>query len=133
MSDTNRNTYSPLKLILCALLGLSLAACEPAATVSSNPAPTPVQPVGDLITAAPESVGMDSERLSRITQRMQEFVDAGQLAGVVTMAARLEGPDSRIHVLLDQEKPSASSGDIVSLAERIKALQRSANGQRSTA
>ena len=54
-------------------------------------------------------------------------------AEVVAMAARLEGPDSRIHVLLDQEKPSASSGDIVSLAERIKALQRSANGQRSTA
>ena len=42
--------------------------------------------------AAPESVGMDSARLNRITERMQEFVDAGQLAGVVTMAAR----DSKI-------------------------------------
>ena len=43
---------------------------------------------GRLEAAAPESVGVDSARLSRVTQRMQEFVDEGRLAGVVTMAAR---------------------------------------------
>lgn len=53
-------------------------------------------------------------------------------AEVVAMAARLEGPESRINTLLEQIEP-AKKGDIVSLAERIKALQRSADRQRSTA
>lgn len=53
-------------------------------------------------------------------------------AEVVAMAARLEGPDSRINTLLGDEKP-ASTGDVVSLAERIKALQRDAGRQRTSA
>ena len=42
----------------------------------------------DLPVATSESVGVDSKRLEAVTQRMQEFVDAGELSGVVTLAAR---------------------------------------------
>ncbi len=41
-----------------------------------------------LAFASPESVGIDSARLERLTQTMQGFVDEGRLAGVVTAAAR---------------------------------------------
>jgi len=53
-------------------------------------------------------------------------------AEVVAMAARLEGPESRINTLLGDAKP-ASTGEVVSLAERIKALQRDAGRQRTSA
>ena len=42
----------------------------------------------ELPTAPAESVGMSSERLDRITAKVQEYVDAGQLAGVLTIVAR---------------------------------------------
>lgn len=48
----------------------------------------PVAISDDLRTSSPESVGMDSERLSRITSAMQDLVDEGLLAGAVTMASR---------------------------------------------
>ena len=38
----------------------------------------------DLPTAAPESVGMSSERLQRIDEYFQRFVDEGKIAGAVT-------------------------------------------------
>ena len=53
-------------------------------------------------------------------------------AEVVAMAARLEGPESRINTLLGDAKPT-STGEVVSLAERIKALQRDAGRQRTSA
>lgn len=53
-------------------------------------------------------------------------------AEVVAMAARLEGPQSRINTLLDDDAMPAP-GDVVSLAERIKALQRAASVQRNSA
>lgn len=53
-------------------------------------------------------------------------------AEVVAMAARLEGPQSRINTLLDEDAMPAT-GDVVSLAERIKALQRAASAQRESA
>ncbi len=93
MSSTRTSQFLAHKAIISGLLILGLTACEPtppvATAVAAAPAP---QALGDLQEAAPETVGMDSARLNRITQRMQEFVDAGQLAGVVTMAAR----DSKI-------------------------------------
>jgi CubicO group peptidase (beta-lactamase class C family) len=46
------------------------------------------QSVAALQMAQPEEVGMDSDRLSRVTAAMQGLVDDGLLAGVVTMAAR---------------------------------------------
>lgn len=85
-SDLNWHTAS--LIAMCAFL---VAACAPApqqnTTVSNQPAAAP-QAVPALQMATPEEVGMDSERLSRVTQAMQGLVDDGLLAGVVTMAAR---------------------------------------------
>jgi CubicO group peptidase (beta-lactamase class C family) len=41
-----------------------------------------------LPRAKPEAVGMSSERLQRLSQRMQQYIDKGQVAGVVTLLAR---------------------------------------------
>ncbi len=70
-----------------------LLACSPAPQSTSAPAPQPelvpqMSPGIALEQATPESVGMDSERLSRVTDAMQELVDQGRLAGVVTAAVR---------------------------------------------
>jgi CubicO group peptidase (beta-lactamase class C family) len=42
----------------------------------------------NLASATPEDVGMSTERLSRVSRAMQEIVDEGRLAGIVTMLAR---------------------------------------------
>lgn len=42
----------------------------------------------DVVVASPESVGMSSERLKRIDGFVQEYVDAGRIAGAVTLVAR---------------------------------------------
>ncbi|MEE2637153.1 MAG: serine hydrolase domain-containing protein [Acidobacteriota bacterium] len=42
----------------------------------------------DLPTAAPESVGMSTERLQRIDEYFQRFIDDGAIAGAVTLVAR---------------------------------------------
>ena len=41
-----------------------------------------------LTVAAPESVGMSSERLERLTAALQGYVDEGRLAGAVAIVAR---------------------------------------------
>ena len=41
-----------------------------------------------LVASDLADAGLDAERLARIPQRMQEFVDAGDVAGVVTLVAR---------------------------------------------
>ncbi len=81
-------THSLLGLVL-----LALAACSPAPTTTTQTASQPQETVAAapsraLEMVAPESVGMDSERLSRVTDAMQGFVDEGLLSGVVTMASR---------------------------------------------
>jgi chromosome segregation ATPase len=78
----------------------------------------------DLASASTGGTGAgDAELREKLNQLAAE---------VVAMAARLEGPQSRINTLLaDETMPP--SGDVVSLAERIKALQRSANAQRNSA
>jgi CubicO group peptidase (beta-lactamase class C family) len=43
---------------------------------------------GSLPTARPEEVGLSSERLARIGPAMQRHIDAGEIAGVVTLVAR---------------------------------------------
>jgi CubicO group peptidase (beta-lactamase class C family) len=43
---------------------------------------------GSLPTGKPEDVGMSSERLARIGPAMQKHIDAGEIAGVVTLVAR---------------------------------------------
>jgi CubicO group peptidase (beta-lactamase class C family) len=42
----------------------------------------------NLASVTPEEVGMSSERLSRVSRAMQELIDEGRLAGIVTMVAR---------------------------------------------
>jgi CubicO group peptidase (beta-lactamase class C family) len=42
----------------------------------------------DLAAARPESVGMSSTRLARLTSEMRGLVERGQLSGVVTMVAK---------------------------------------------
>jgi CubicO group peptidase (beta-lactamase class C family) len=41
-----------------------------------------------LPSASPESVGLSAERLERVERVMQEYVDRGRIAGVVTLIAR---------------------------------------------
>lgn len=72
--------------VVLIILGL-LAACAPApveqpTTVTEAPA------ARALARVSPEEAGMDSERLDRVTQAMQAFVDEGKLSGAVTIASR---------------------------------------------
>ena len=49
---------------------------------------TGVVVAADLPNARPESVGMSTQRLSRLKSEMQALVDSNQLPGVVTMVAK---------------------------------------------
>ena len=59
-----------------------------------SPPPCGLLPAGSLQAAeepalvAPESVGMSSERLQRITTYIREYIDTKQIAGAVTLVAR---------------------------------------------
>lgn len=68
--------------LLFVVLG-TLIACT--TTISGN---IPVSTGSALAMVSPEAVGMDSERLNRVTAAMQNLVDEGLLAGAVTIAAR---------------------------------------------
>ncbi|MBM0103616.1 beta-lactamase family protein [Steroidobacter sp. S1-65] len=46
-------------------------------------------PAADLGKARPESVGMSSQRLARLTTEMKALTERGELPGVVTMVARM--------------------------------------------
>jgi CubicO group peptidase (beta-lactamase class C family) len=43
---------------------------------------------GSVMMAKPEEVGLSTERLRRVTEAMRRHIDAGDIAGVVTLAAR---------------------------------------------
>ena len=43
---------------------------------------------GDLPIAEPESVGVSSDRLIRLTDSMQRYIDSDKLAGTVSLIAR---------------------------------------------
>ncbi len=79
-------SFKLIKTSIIACCILLLVACQPAITEDTQQASA--APAAALERAAPEAVGMDSQRLDRVTQAMQGFVDEGLLAGVVTMAAR---------------------------------------------
>jgi len=83
-SNTSKNW---LRTSLVGLVFAVLTACNPAVDTASVVAPA-AAPAAALEMSTPESVGMDSARLDRITQAMQGYVDEGLLAGVITMAAR---------------------------------------------
>ena len=67
------------------LISLAVAACTP--PNQSTPSPAPAD-VADLSSAAPEAVGLSSERLERLSAAMQGLVDEGRLAGITTLIAR---------------------------------------------
>jgi len=64
-------------LVSVFLLLLSALACA-----------TPQSPGGSAAVASPERVGMSSERLARLTARMQEFEKDERISGVVTLVSR---------------------------------------------
>jgi CubicO group peptidase (beta-lactamase class C family) len=76
-------------LVRAALINIIafLVACAPAADINTQGSSTSSLNKALEITS-PEEAGMDSSRLNSITKAMQEYVDDGLLAGVVTMAAR---------------------------------------------
>ena len=92
MKITRASTASRswLRKSLIALGFAAITACNPAANTTS----ASIEESATLASAAaleistPESVGMNSARLNRITEAMQSYVDEGLLSGVVTMAAR---------------------------------------------
>ena len=59
-----------------------LCGCEGASTPGAGSSSR------NLTEATPEAVGMSSERLTRLHDAMQGFVDDGRLAGITTMIAR---------------------------------------------
>lgn len=79
---TNRNKSTRLSKGLMFLMMSLLVACSGSTTINLD--------IGarDLLNGSPESVGLDSDRLDRVTAAMQGFVDDGLLAGAVTMVAR---------------------------------------------
>jgi len=81
---------TPFKFGLIVLGFAALAACDSGPVVIREAGPiSPLDQSGpDLQMVQPELVGMNSQRLQRVTDAMQQFVDDGQLAGVVTIAAR---------------------------------------------
>ena len=86
-TDRTLKSYSSKILTLISLL--LLAACSPQQPQTTATAPAAESSVSAALEfSSPESVGVDSDRLDRITQAMQGFVDDGLLSGVVTMAAR---------------------------------------------
>jgi CubicO group peptidase (beta-lactamase class C family) len=79
MRTFKRQFFLIAVLSIC-LLGIT---CDKASQDNFAPAHS-----RNLASAKPEDVGMSTERLSRISSAMQELVDEGRLAGIVTMLAR---------------------------------------------
>lgn len=73
---------NPLACLLAALAGLPVIS-NPVAAQTASPASK-----GALPAASPESVGLSSQRLERITSAIQKSVDEGRIAGGVTLVAR---------------------------------------------
>jgi CubicO group peptidase (beta-lactamase class C family) len=69
---------------------------------------------GALMSAKPEDVGLSSERLGRIHEAVQRHIDAGSLAGAVTLVAR-HGKVAHLeaHGLMDLESKRAMQRDAV--------------------
>ncbi len=76
------------RIALLSLCFAVLTTCSPVVDTTSASLATERATTAALQLSAPETAGMDSARLDRITQAMQSYVDQGLLAGVVTMAAR---------------------------------------------
>ncbi len=74
--------FAILRLLLALSLTLTALAQAPAIARAKVAGPR------DLSPAAPESVGMSSERLQRLDAAMRKLVDEKQVGGLVTLVAR---------------------------------------------
>ena len=83
MTSFIRLNSKALKHTLLFVVLSTLIACTTSVSVDM-----PISMGSDLAIVSPEAVGMDSERLNRVTAAMENLVDEGLLAGAVTIAAR---------------------------------------------
>jgi CubicO group peptidase (beta-lactamase class C family) len=67
--------------------GSSVLVCFVCVTLACSFAWLPLH-AGSITTAKPEDVGLSSERLARIHEAVQRHIDAGSLAGAVTLVSR---------------------------------------------
>jgi CubicO group peptidase (beta-lactamase class C family) len=77
-----------------------------------------------LTQVAPEAAGMSTARLERLTQALQEYVDAGQLAGAVTLVAR-RGSIVYLDAVGDRDLESGDAmepDDLFRIASQSKAV-----------
>ena len=75
--------FPAVQFVMALTIALAGVGCEgspSSSTVHGGPR--------NLTPATPESVGMSSERLTRLHEAMQGLVDEGRLAGITTMIAR---------------------------------------------
>ena len=57
----------------------------------------------------PEEVGLSSSRLARIGEHFQRYIDAGKLAGVLTLVARrgqIAYLEAQGHLEIERRRPS---------------------------
>lgn len=81
MCKIKKNFSFLITVIAFSALAVFLAGCESQDTTQSL--------TGQMLpTAAPEEVGLSSERLQRINTVMQDYVDQQKLAGLTTVVAR---------------------------------------------
>lgn len=77
-----------------------------------------------LTKAAPESVGMSSEKLERLTTALEDYVDDGRMAGAVAIIAR-RGKIAYLEAVGQRDKEADSpmaTGAIFRIASQTKAL-----------
>jgi CubicO group peptidase (beta-lactamase class C family) len=93
--------------------GSSLLVCFGCLTLVCSFAWLPLQ-AGSLTTAKPEEVGLSLERLARVHEAVQRHIDAGSLAGAVTLVSR-HGRIAHLeaHGLIDIEAKRAMPRDAV--------------------
>ena len=67
------------------IISLASACVSSTGTVSRD---AEIVATGELLESSPEDAGMSSDRLSRLSDSMQQLIDEGRLAGMTTMIAR---------------------------------------------
>ena len=100
-------TFSPLSIVLSLLLLAASPLCA-----------------GDLPRAVPEELGMSTERLGRLTEVLQSYVDEGQLAGGVALVTR-RGRVAYFEAFGQRDREAGAPmrrDDIFRIASQTKAL-----------
>jgi len=115
--DLMTRQFRPFALALLAVFAASLAPASfgqgshPAAYASAKVSDPRAR---DLAIAAPESVGMSKERLTRLDAAMKKLVDDKQVASLVTLVERHgKVVDFNAHGVLDVRKTDAAQKDSI--------------------